>query len=136
MEQVNEFIWTLEDTAAFVGGRVVAAMRRYVERLLPPMGAAAIKATPLAANGVEPRPVYSVTNSTCDGLCYNARRVEALLTPSVDRKTRLHFDEAWSAYARFNPLYRDRHAMHADRVQSACVSGVSTQRGRPGRLWR
>ena len=52
-----------------------------------------------------------VTNSTYDGLCYNARRVEELLDPSVDR---IHFDEAWYAYARFNPLYRDRHAMHGD----------------------
>ena len=58
------------------------------------------------------RAVYSVvTNSTYDGLCYNARRVEELLDPSVDR---IHFDEAWYAYARFNPLYRDRHAMHGD----------------------
>jgi arginine decarboxylase len=56
--------------------------------------------------------VHSVlTNSTYDGLCYNARRVEELLGPSVDR---IHFDEAWYAYARFNPLYRDRHAMHGD----------------------
>ena len=56
--------------------------------------------------------MYSVvTNSTYDGLCYNARRVEELLDPSVDR---IHFDEAWYAYARFNPLYRDRHAMHGD----------------------
>ena len=264
MEQVDEFIWTLEDTAAFVGGRVVAAIRRYVELMLPPMAAAmmkytldyeyswhtpghqggtaflkspvgriffdyfgenmlrsdvsisvgslgslldhtgpigeheryaarvfgahrtycvtngtsmsnrvifmaavarnqvalcdrnchksiehslvmsggipnylvplrnrygiigpipparlkkdaikaAIKANPLVTKGIESRAVYAVvTNSTYDGLCYNARRVEELLDPSVDR---IHFDEAWYAYARFNPLYRDRHAMHGD----------------------
>ena len=264
MEQVDEFIWTLEDTAAFVGGRVVAAIRRYVEAMLPPMAAAmmkytldyeyswhtpghqggtaflkspvgriffdyfgenmmrsdvsisvgslgslldhtgpigeheryaarvfgahrtycvtngtsmsnrvifmaavarnqvalcdrnchksiehslvmsggipnylvplrnrygiigpipparlkkdaikaAIKANPLVTKGIESRAVYAVvTNSTYDGLCYNARRVEELLDPSVDR---IHFDEAWYAYARFNPLYRDRHAMHGD----------------------
>ena len=264
MEQVDEFIWTLEDTAAFVGGRVVAAIRRYVEGMLPPMAAAmmrytldyeyswhtpghqggtaflkspvgriffdyfgenmmrsdvsisvgslgslldhtgpigeheryaarvfgahrtycvtngtsmsnrvifmaavardqvalcdrnchksiehslvmsggipnylvplrnrygiigpipparlkkdaikaAIKANPLVTKGIDTRAVYAVvTNSTYDGLCYNARRVEELLDPSVDR---IHFDEAWYAYARFNPLYRDRHAMHGD----------------------
>ena len=264
MEQVDEFIWTLEDTAAFVGGRVVAAIRRYVEAMLPPMAAAmmrytldyeyswhtpghqggtaflkspvgriffdyfgenmmrsdvsisvgslgslldhtgpigeheryaarvfgahrtycvtngtsmsnrvifmaavardqvalcdrnchksiehslvmsggipnylvplrnrygiigpipparlkkdaikaAIKANPLVTKGIDTRAVYAVvTNSTYDGLCYNARRVEELLDPSVDR---IHFDEAWYAYARFNPLYRDRHAMHGD----------------------
>ena len=38
-------------------------------------------------------------------------RVEELLGASVDR---LHFDEAWYGYARFHPLYRDRHAMHGD----------------------
>ena len=52
-----------------------------------------------------------VTNSTYDGLTYDARRVQELLDPSVDR---IHFDEAWYAYARFNPLYKGRHAMHGD----------------------
>ncbi|HEY6644079.1 Orn/Lys/Arg decarboxylase N-terminal domain-containing protein [Povalibacter sp.] len=73
---------------------------------------ASIKANPLAARASDMRAVYAVlTNSTYDGLCYNVRRVEELLDPSVDR---IHFDEAWYAYARFNPLYRDRHAMHGD----------------------
>ena len=73
---------------------------------------AAIEANPLVTSGIETRPVYSVvTNSTYDGLCYDARRVEELLDPSVDR---IHFDEAWYAYARFNPIYRDRHAMRGD----------------------
>ncbi len=264
MEQVDEFIWTLEDTAAFVGGRVAAASRRYLEVMMPPLAAALMKFTqeyeyswhtpghaggtaflkspvgriffdyfgenllrsdlsisvgalgslldhtgpigehekyaarvfgahrtycvtngsstanrvimtaavardqialcdrnchksiehglvmtggiptylvplrnrygiigpvppaqlsaaaidksirsnPLVRNGAERRAVYAVlTNSTYDGLCYDARRVEALLGESVDR---IHFDEAWYAYARFNPLYRDRHAMHGD----------------------
>jgi arginine decarboxylase len=73
---------------------------------------AAIKANPLVSKGVDMRPVHSIiTNSTYDGLCYNARRVQELLDPTVDR---IHFDEAWYAYARFNPIYRDRHAMHGD----------------------
>ena len=45
MEMVDEFIWTLEDTAAFVGGRVVAAIRRYLEVMLPPLAAALMKFT-------------------------------------------------------------------------------------------
>src|SRR5882757_10031688 len=45
MEMANEFIWTLEDTAAFVGGRVVAAIRRYLDVLLPPLAAALMKFT-------------------------------------------------------------------------------------------
>jgi arginine decarboxylase len=73
---------------------------------------AAIKANPLAPQADSLRPVYAVvTNSTYDGLIYNARRVEELLDPTVDR---IHFDEAWYAYARFNPIYRDRFAMHGD----------------------
>ena len=264
MEMVDEFVWTLEDTAAFVGGRVAAAVRRYVEAMLPPLAAAlmrftqeyeyswhtpghtggtaflkspvgrvffdyfgenmlrsdlsisvgslgslldhtgpigehekfaarvfgahrtysvtngtsmsnrvifmaavardqialcdrnchksiehslvmtgaipqylvplrnrlgligpipperlgkdaiarGIKANPLVTGNVATRAVHSIiTNSTYDGLCYSARRVQELLDPSVDR---IHFDEAWYAYARFNPLYRDRHAMHGD----------------------
>jgi arginine/lysine/ornithine decarboxylase len=69
----------------------------------------AIQSNPLVGEGIDRRAVHSiVTNSTYDGLCYNAKRVEQLLDPSVDR---IHFDEAWYAYARFNPIYRDRHAM-------------------------
>jgi arginine decarboxylase len=82
------------------------------ERLKKEAIDAAIAANPLARDRRDTRPVHSVvTNSTYDGLCYHARRVEELLDPSVDR---IHFDEAWYAYARFNPIYRDRHAMHGD----------------------
>ncbi len=45
------------------------------------------------------------------GICYNAERVEELLTPSVDR---IHFDEAWYAYTRFNPVYEKHFAMRGD----------------------
>jgi arginine/lysine/ornithine decarboxylase len=82
------------------------------ERLKKEAIRTAIKANPLVSKDTEARPVYSVvTNSTYDGLCYSARRVTELLDPSVDR---IHFDEAWYAYARFNRIYRDRHAMHGD----------------------
>jgi arginine/lysine/ornithine decarboxylase len=66
----------------------------------------------LVGHEIDPTPVHAViTNSTYDGLCYNVTRVEELLGASVDR---LHFDEAWYAYARFNPIYQDRFAMHGD----------------------
>ena len=72
--------------------------------------ARAIADNPLVGDGIDPTPVHAIiTNSTYDGLTYNVSRVEALLGESVDR---LHFDEAWFGYARFNPLYRDRFAMH------------------------
>ena len=41
-------------------------------------------------------------------MCYNAKEVQDLLEKSVDR---IHFDEAWYGYARFNPMYKDRYAL-------------------------
>ena len=74
--------------------------------------ARSIADNPLVHSGIEPKPVHAViTNSTYDGLCYDIARVEKILGDSVDR---LHFDEAWFGYARFNPLYRQRFAMHGD----------------------
>ena len=72
----------------------------------------AIASNPLVHDGVDRTPVYSVvTNSTYDGLCYNAVAVEKLLDGTVDR---VHWDEAWYGYARFNPIYRNRHGMRGD----------------------
>jgi len=71
-----------------------------------------IAANALVKKGAGRKAVHAVvTNSTYDGLCYNVERVEALLGKSVDR---LHFDEAWYGYARFNPIYAKRFAMHGD----------------------
>jgi len=82
------------------------------ERLSKKAIDAGIKSNPLVTRGINTRAVHSiVTNSTYDGLTYDARRVQELLDPSVDR---IHFDEAWYAYARFNPIYKGRHAMHGD----------------------
>ncbi len=82
------------------------------ERLTPEAVAQAIAENPMVTPGIDPAPVHAViTNSTYDGLCYNVTRVEELLGASVDR---LHFDEAWYGYARFHPMYRERHAMHGD----------------------
>ena len=74
--------------------------------------ARSIAENPLVTGDVDPAPVHAiVTNSTYDGLCYNVERVEELLGQSVDR---LHFDEAWYGYARFNPMYERRFAMYGD----------------------
>ncbi|MDD4816497.1 MAG: arginine decarboxylase [Victivallaceae bacterium] len=57
-------------------------------------------------------PSYAVvTNCTYDGLCYNAAKVEPELAKSV---ARIHFDEAWYAYGRFNAMYKDHFAMRGD----------------------
>ncbi len=52
-----------------------------------------------------------ITNSTYDGLTYNVDRVLELVGGASDR---IHFDEAWYAYARFHPLYRGRFAMRGE----------------------
>ena len=84
----------------------------YPERLKKEAVAAAVKANPLVGQDIDPAPVHAVvTNSTYDGLCYNVTRVEELLGQAVDR---LHFDEAWYGYARFNPIYKNRFAMHGN----------------------
>lgn len=70
-----------------------------------------IACAPLAAGNKDKPALAIVTNSTYDGLCYDATRVEELLGKSVDR---VLFDEAWFAYARFNPIYYGRHAMRGD----------------------
>jgi len=58
------------------------------------------------------RPAYAViTNCTYDGMCYQAEVTQDLLAASVDR---IHFDEAWYGYARFNDMYRNRYAMRGD----------------------
>jgi arginine decarboxylase len=82
------------------------------QRLDASVVAKSIAANPLVTKRIDPTAVHAViTNSTYDGLCYDVERVEALIGPSVDR---LHFDEAWYGYARFNPLYAGRYAMRGD----------------------
>src|SRR5208283_2791474 len=65
--------------------------------------------SPFAAGAASKQPTYAVvTNSTYDGFCYDVVRVVQELAPSVPR---VHFDEAWYAYAKFHPLYRGRFGM-------------------------
>ncbi|MBM7062036.1 arginine/lysine/ornithine decarboxylase [Pseudomonas sp. UL073] len=69
---------------------------------------AKIDASPLA-KGREPKVKLAVvTNSTYDGLCYNAEMVKQALGDSVEV---LHFDEAWYAYAAFHEFYKGRYGM-------------------------
>ena len=68
-----------------------------------------IKASPIARDAVSQEPTYAVvTNCTYDGFCYNAGKVVDALKDSVPR---IHFDEAWYAYAKFHPIYAERFAM-------------------------
>jgi len=71
-----------------------------------------ISESPLTRDAADKEPVYSVlTNCTYDGLCYNAARAQDLLAGSSPR---VHFDEAWYGYARFNPMYADYFAMRGE----------------------
>lgn len=85
------------------------------DRLTPDAIENSIAENPLAAAAGAKRPVYSVlTNCTYDGMCYDAQEVQRRLGKSVDR---IHFDEAWYGYARFNPMYENRYAMRGDPAQ-------------------
>ena len=80
------------------------------------MTEAALKVTAKSSNltkdHAEKRAVYSVlTNCTYDGICYNAKKAQELLQDSCDR---IHFDEAWYGYARFNPIYTNHFAMRGN----------------------
>ncbi|WP_374369892.1 Orn/Lys/Arg decarboxylase N-terminal domain-containing protein [Dongia sp.] len=50
----------------------------------------------------------TVTNSTYDGLCYNAEMIKETINGATDV---LHFDEAWYGYAAFHEFYAGRHGM-------------------------
>lgn len=68
-----------------------------------------IAKSPFTPNAPSKIPTYAVvTNSTYDGLCYDVNKVVEQLAQSVPR---IHFDEAWYAYAKFHELYEGRFAM-------------------------
>ncbi len=73
---------------------------------------AKIDASPLARGRVPSSgamvKLVVVTNSTYDGLCYNAELIKQTLGNSVEV---LHFDEAWYAYAAFHEFYAGRYGM-------------------------
>ncbi len=56
----------------------------------------------------QPVKMSALTNSTYDGVCYNVINIKSQLEKSVEN---LHFDEAWYAYARFSPMYKDHYGM-------------------------
>ena len=69
---------------------------------------AKIAASPLAQARAARVKLAVVTNSTYDGLCYNAELIKQMLGDSVEV---LHFDEAWYAYAAFHEFYAGRFGM-------------------------
>jgi len=65
--------------------------------------------SPLVKDANKKPVIAAITNSTYDGLCYDVEHTTRSFSKSVDR---IHYDEAWYAYARFNPLYEGRYGMH------------------------
>ncbi|MBB3104530.1 Orn/Lys/Arg decarboxylase N-terminal domain-containing protein [Azomonas macrocytogenes] len=78
---------------------------------------AKIDANPLARGRPPEVRLAVVTNSTYDGLCYNANMIKRTLGDSVQA---LHFDEAWYGYAAFHEFYDERYGMDT-REQGALV---------------
>ncbi|WP_339488165.1 Orn/Lys/Arg family decarboxylase [Pseudomonas sp. EL_65y_Pfl2_R95] len=76
---------------------------------------AKIDASPLARGREAKVKLAVVTNSTYDGLCYNAELVKQTLGDSVEV---LHFDEAWFAYAAFHEFYSGRYGMGTTRTEN------------------
>ncbi|HUZ94519.1 MAG TPA: Orn/Lys/Arg decarboxylase N-terminal domain-containing protein [Edaphobacter sp.] len=80
-----------------------------IKRFSPEFIRGLIDKSPLCSGVPNQNPTYAVvTNSTYDGLCYDVNRVVTELSKSVPR---VHFDEAWYAYAKFHEIYRGRFAM-------------------------
>ncbi|PWB35659.1 lysine decarboxylase [Pseudomonas sp. SDI] len=73
---------------------------------------AKLAANPLARGRPPKVKLAVVTNSTYDGLCYNAELIKQMLGNSVEV---LHFDEAWYAYAAFHEFFAGRYAMGTSR---------------------
>ncbi len=64
-----------------------------------------------AERKTEKAKMSALTNSTYDGVCYNVIEIKKQLERTVEN---LHFDEAWYAYARFHPIYKNHFGMADD----------------------
>lgn len=69
---------------------------------------ARIRANPFITDKDARPQILTLTQSTYDGVIYNAKEIRQTLDGEVDV---LHFDEAWSPHARFHELYRGMHGV-------------------------
>lgn len=81
-----------------------------LSEMTPESARAKIKATPIVPEDQKDAPIKMsvITNSTYDGVCYNALKLKEALKHTV---LNMHFDEAWYAYAKFHPIYKDHFGM-------------------------
>src|SRR6186713_794459 len=83
-----------------------------------------IRAHPFARE-VKTKPrILTLTQSTYDGVLYNADTIKDLLSTKIDT---LHFDEAWLPHAAFHDFYRGMHAIGKDRPRSKDALIFATQ---------
>jgi lysine decarboxylase/arginine decarboxylase len=79
-----------------------------------------IEASPIIKDKSKTIKISVITNSTYDGICYNAGLVKERLKSNDTAVTEnLHFDEAWYAYARFNPMYEQHYATYYEQKDPA-----------------
>ena len=86
---------------------------------------AKIDASPLTRGRPPKVKLAVVTNSTYDGLCYNAELIKQQLGSSVEV---LHFDEAWYAYAAFHEFFAGRYGMGTSRTPDSPLCSPPTVR--------
>lgn len=94
-----------------------------------------IKKNPLIKQLTGKIKLTAITNSTYDGICYDIEIIKKRLkTKSKGHEEgftqNIHFDEAWWAYARFNPLYDKRYATSGekDKAYNLVVATQSTHK--------
>ena len=87
-----------------------------------------IAKNPLIKDKTRKPRIFTLTQSTYDGVSYNVEQLKELLDGKVDA---LHFDEAWIPHAAFHPFYKDMHAIGEGRPrpkESMIYSAQSTHK--------
>lgn len=83
-----------------------------------------IKRHPFIDDSTKQPRILTLTQSTYDGIIYNATEIKNTLDGVVDV---LHFDEAWLPHARFHELYQGMHAVDRDSEKTSDSLVFSTQ---------
>jgi arginine decarboxylase len=79
---------------------------------------------PFIENKQQKPRILTLTQSTYDGIIYDAEQIKHQLDGFVDV---LHFDEAWLPHARFHELYKNMHAVAPEESRTEDSLVFSTQ---------
>nr|WP_251364472.1 MULTISPECIES: hypothetical protein [unclassified Leucobacter] len=85
---------------------------------------AKIDANPFITDKTKKPRMLALTQSTYDGIIYNAEEITQTLDGHVDA---LHFDEAWLPHASFHELYSGMHAISDERARPRDTMIYATQ---------